>query len=359
MLQLPPALARAAQSILQDEELWGAEEAQQKPGPKVRHPAELARSYMAMRLQRDHAAVGRALREIQLRVPTFTPQTVLDFGSGIGIACWVAHELWGHSLRQYVCVGSSRAMREMGERLRHGGVESGPAHFGPVFARPSLPAEHKAQWDLVVACYALGGLRGREGRGGAVRGLWRRTAAFMVLVEAGTRGGHRLLMEARDGLLQGPDGDTVEIFAPCPHHQPCPRLQHNRSCSFAQRFGHPPGHQRELFSFLIARRAAVTSPEAAVTSPEEAVLTSRGEAMTSAKEGWARVTAPVHPRPRHVPLSLCCPDGVLRRVTVTAARHGRPLYRQARSSRWGDVLPYRGDVGSDVTPAEAIKSCEE
>ena len=24
-----------------------------------------------------------------------------------------------------------------------GGVESGPAHFGPVFARPSLPAEHK------------------------------------------------------------------------------------------------------------------------------------------------------------------------------------------------------------------------
>lgn len=32
----------------------------------------------------------------------------------------------------------------------------------------------------MVACYALGGLRGREGRGGAVRGLWRRTAAFMV-----------------------------------------------------------------------------------------------------------------------------------------------------------------------------------
>lgn len=41
------------------------------------------------------------------------------------------------------------------------------------------------------------------------------------------------------------------------------------------------------------------------------------------EKGWARVTAPVHPRPRHVPLSLCCPDGVLRRVTVTAARHGR------------------------------------
>lgn len=101
--------------------------------------------------------------------------------------------------------------------------------------------------------------------------------------------------------------------SPCPQPPPPPPVDPQ----------HPPGHQRELFSFLIARRAAVTSPEAAVTSPEEAVLTSQGEAMTSAKEGWARVTAPVHPRPRHVPLSLCCPDGVLRRVTVTAARHGR------------------------------------
>ncbi|XP_031465100.1 methyltransferase-like protein 17, mitochondrial [Phasianus colchicus] len=93
-----------------------------------------------------------------------------------------------------------------------------------------------------------------------------------------------------------------------------------------------------------------------MTSQGEA-MTSQEEAMTSAPEGgWARVTAPVRPRPRHVPLSLCCPDGVLRRVTVTAARHGRMLYRQARTSRWGDLLPFPDGVGSDVTPTDAIKS---
>ncbi|XP_010725290.1 methyltransferase-like protein 17, mitochondrial [Meleagris gallopavo] len=89
-------------------------------------------------------------------------------------------------------------------------------------------------------------------------------------------------------------------------------------------------------------------------------MTSQGEAMMSVTEGgWARVTAPVCPRPRHVPLSLCCPDGVLRRVTVTAARHGRPLYRQARTCRWGDLLPFPADVESDVTPAKAIKNSEK
>ncbi|XP_021239086.1 methyltransferase-like protein 17, mitochondrial [Numida meleagris] len=382
VLQLPPALARAAQSLLQEEgwsreqaealgtrlwghrppELWGAEKTQQNPEPQVRYTAELARAYLAVRLERDHAAVGRALHEIRLRAPAFTPHTLLDFGSGLGTACWAAHELWGRSLRQFLCVGTATAMRELGERLRHGGAATGPAHFGPVLARPSLPAEHKVQWDLVVGCYALGGLRGREARAGIVRGLWRRSATFLVLVEHGTRAGHRLLMEARDVLLQDPDGDSVEIFAPCPHRQPCPRLRQDRACAFAQRYqplplhGHPPDPARELVSFLITRR--VGSP-ASVTPPEESVMTSPEDLMTSPPGGWARVTAPVHPRPRHVPLSLCCPDGALRRMTVTAARHGRLLYRQARASRWGDLLPLPGDVESDVTPTKAIKSSEK
>ncbi|NXC38293.1 MET17 protein, partial [Penelope pileata] len=99
-----------------------------------------------------------------------------------------------------------------------------------------------------------------------------------------------------------------------------------------------PSPPRELLSFLIARRGAATkSSEGAEASSEGALP----------QGGWARVTAPVRPRPRRVHLSLCCPDGALRRTVVTAARHGRPLYRQARASRWGDLLPAPVD---DVTP---------
>ncbi|XP_035169701.1 methyltransferase-like protein 17, mitochondrial isoform X1 [Oxyura jamaicensis] len=157
-------------------------------------------------------------------------------------------------------------------------------------------------------------------------------------------------MEAREELLQGPDADTVEIFAPCPHRLPCPRLSQGRACAFAQSFwplplsGNPPAPERELVSFLVVRRlgSAMASSEDPVTSSPDPVMSSP-DPMTSPPGGWARVTAPVRPRPRHVPLSLCCPDGAQRRLVVTAARHGRSLYRQARASRWGDLLPFPGE----------------
>lgn len=86
----------------------------------------------------------------------------------------------------------------------------------------------------------------------------------------------------------------------------------------------PSAPERELVSFLVVRRrgSALTSPGDPVTSPPDPV-TSPPDPMTSPPGGWARVTAPVRPRPRHVSLSLCCPDGAQRRLAVTAARHGR------------------------------------
>ncbi|XP_040399574.1 H/ACA ribonucleoprotein complex subunit 3 isoform X3 [Cygnus olor] len=261
-------------------------------------------------------------REIRVRAPDFAPRTLLDFGSGLGTACWVAQGMWGRSLQQFVCVEPSGAMRELAERLRHGGgATPGPAHFGPVFLRPLLPPGPQARWELVIGRRALERLRGRGQRARALRGLWGRTGGVLVLLENGTRAGHQALMEAREELLQGPDADAVEIFAP-----------------------NPSAPERELVSFLVVRRlgSSMTSSLDPVTSSPDPV-TSSPDPMTSPPAGWARVTAPVRPRPRHVSLSLCCPDGAQRRLAVTAVRHGRSLYRQARTSRWGDLLPFPGE----------------
>ncbi|XP_071885893.1 ribosome assembly protein METTL17, mitochondrial-like isoform X3 [Anas platyrhynchos] len=114
-LQLPPALARAAKILLQEGgwsreqaealrlRLWGrrppdvcgspgasgARRRSRSPEPEVRVTAEAARGYLVARLARDYAAAGRALSEIQARAPDFAPRTLLDFGSGLGAACWV------------------------------------------------------------------------------------------------------------------------------------------------------------------------------------------------------------------------------------------------------------------------------
>ncbi|XP_007949420.1 methyltransferase-like protein 17, mitochondrial [Orycteropus afer afer] len=290
--------------------------------------------YMAARLDGGFAAVSRAFHEIQAQIPDFQPQTLMDFGSGTGSVTWAAHNTWGKSLREYVCVDSSVAMLDLAEKLLKGGSESGEPSVAGVFFRQFLPVSPKVQFDVVVSAFSLSELSSRADRIEVVQTLWRKTSHFLILIENGTKAGHRLLMDARDLILKEKEKSPLDprpgfVFAPCPHELPCPQLTASRplACSFSQAY-HPipfswnKKPKEEKFSMVILARGF----------PEEA-------------HHWPRITQPVLKRPRHVHCHLCCPDGHMQHAVITARRHGRDLYRCARVSSWGDLLPV-------ITPSE-------
>lgn len=282
--------------------------------------------YMAARLDGGFAAVSRAFHEIRARNPAFQPQTLMDFGSGTGSVTWAANSIWGQSLREYMCVDKSTAMLALAEKLLKGGSESGEPYIPGVFFRQFLPVSPKVQFDVVVSAFSLSELPSRADRTEVVQTLWRKTGHFLVLVENGTKAGHRLLMEARDLVLKGTEKSPLDprpsfVFAPCPHELPCPQLTTSRplACSFSQAYHPIPFRwnkkpKEEKFSMVILARG----------SPEEA-------------NRWPRITQPVLRRPRHVHCHLCCPDGHMQHAVITARRHGRDLYRCARVSSWGDL----------------------
>jgi ribosomal protein RSM22 (predicted rRNA methylase) len=45
-------------------------------------------AYIASRLNATYASTYRVLHEISVRCPSFHPETVLDFGSGVGTTVW-------------------------------------------------------------------------------------------------------------------------------------------------------------------------------------------------------------------------------------------------------------------------------
>ncbi|XP_032198989.1 methyltransferase-like protein 17, mitochondrial isoform X3 [Mustela erminea] len=292
--------------------------------------------YMAARLDGGFAAVSRAFHEIQARVPEFQPQTLMDFGSGTGSVTWAAHSAWGQSLREYLCVDSSAAMLVLAEKLLKGGSESGEPYVPGVFFRQFLPVSPKVQFDVVVSAFSLSELPSKADRTELVQTLWRKTSHFLVLVENGTKAGHSLLMDARDLVLKGKEKSPLDprpgfVFAPCPHELPCPQLTASKplACSFSQAYHCIPfswnkkKQKEEKFSMVILARG----------SPEEA-------------NRWPRITQPVLKRPRHVHCHLCCPDGHMQHAVITARQYGRDLYRCARVSSWGDLLPV-------ITPSES------
>ncbi|KAK2900730.1 hypothetical protein Q8A67_008845 [Cirrhinus molitorella] len=299
----------------------------------LRYDEDLGLVYMAARLAGGYAAALRALNEIKKRDPLFVPYSLLDFGSGLGTCTWASHSLWGDSLKEYVCVDSSGDMNTLAEELLRGGSEVDNPIIKQVYFRQFLPVSPKVQFDLVISAYSLSELATLDERINVIFTLWRKTNSYLVLVENGTKDGHQILMEARDTILKREeeikhDLRRPSIFAPCTHELSCPRLikQPAVPCNFSQFYYSLPlsrsqERQQEKFSYLIISRS--------------------DEEKAQKTEHWdmARLTAQVRRRPRHVQCQLCCANGELKQLAVTTRLHGKDMYRCARSSDWGDLLP--------------------
>ena len=48
---------------------------------------------MAARMPACYAAMYKVLEEVSMRLPTFTPQSMLDYGAGPGTAIWATLEV--------------------------------------------------------------------------------------------------------------------------------------------------------------------------------------------------------------------------------------------------------------------------
>ncbi|XP_048867575.1 methyltransferase-like protein 17, mitochondrial isoform X4 [Brienomyrus brachyistius] len=175
----------------------------------LRYDDELCVVYLAARLAAGYAAVRRALNEIKKRDPTFSPFSLLDFGSGLGTVVWAARTTWGDSLKESVCVDSSKAMNTLAERLLRGGSDKEDPLIKQVYFRQFLPVSPKVQFDLVTSAFGLSELPSKQERTETVLTLWRKTHSYLVLVENGTKEGHQILMEARDTVLKVGDTRTL------------------------------------------------------------------------------------------------------------------------------------------------------
>eukprot|EP00756_Hemistasia_phaeocysticola_P000680 Hpha_TRINITY_DN10492_c0_g2::TRINITY_DN10492_c0_g2_i1::g.193220::m.193220 len=90
---------------------------------------------------------------------------------------------------------------------------------------PEQPSDDKE--DLVVAAYTLSEFKSEELRADAIRALWERCSGVLVVVEAGTPAGFKLVLDARRTILEeyrglGPWENQPAVLAPCPHDKQCP-----------------------------------------------------------------------------------------------------------------------------------------
>ncbi|MGH3718827.1 MAG: small ribosomal subunit Rsm22 family protein [Pseudonocardiaceae bacterium] len=273
-------------------------------------------AYAAYRMPATEAATRAALQQVIAALPGWAPIRLVDIGSGTGATAWaVAGEL--PSIEWMTLHEQSHEAIDVGRAILD---ESGVAVLRQALWVPwRLPMDGAVApfppADLATVGYVLGELEPQQ-RARLVA-LAMEAASVVVIVESGTPGGYRRVIDARAQLVAA--GFT--LLAPCPHQLVCPLTDRRDDwCHFAERVERSTIHRRakgaqlpyedEKFSFVAAVR------DGDVDLPAARVIR--------------------HPQHRKglVSLELCVSHGCAR-TQLVGKRYG-PVYRQARKVSWGD-----------------------
>ncbi|XP_053642264.2 ribosome assembly protein METTL17, mitochondrial isoform X2 [Cherax quadricarinatus] len=292
-------------------------------------------AYVVARLAPDFASLTKLLREIKKRDPEFCPVHLLDFGSGVGSSMWAVDKTWPGACKEAVCVDSSAEMNNMADKLLRGGDSKNPLNVRPggTFFKQFVPMSSTRKYDLVTCSRSLFELPDIAARLRTIDILWRKTHSYLLIVEAGSNAGYRLVLEARDYVLElsrraheeGESNPTGYVFSPCSHDKFCPRYLDgtNIPCNFEVSYR----------PFSINRKIN------ALKDRFSYVIIKRGKRNEDVDQQWPRVIQNPSLKKKHVICHLCTKYGTLQELTVTKRRHGKACYSVSKKASWGDLFP--------------------
>lgn len=254
--------------------------------------------------------------------------------------------VWPNVCREIYNVDASSSMNALAERLLKSNDDNeNESQKSVVYYRQFLPASDNLSYDLVVSSRTLFEVGDLKERARTVDILWRkvRPGGFLVLVEAGTRYGHNVVLEMRDYLLKISDIQTkkysvespIHVFAPCPHDKPCPVFSQGlkKPCHFGVSFTYPKDIDRkvrnDLFSYVILQKK-----------------------YRGGTRDWPRIVEPLMRRNRHVIIRTCDPCGYIREFVTTKNKHGKVCYKICKRCKWGDLLPIHFNATAQVDQME-------
>ena len=264
--------------------------------PVVYGPEE-SLAYVVRRSIPVYTSLSRVFAEVQRRVPTFEPKTLLDFGAGPGTVVWSADTVWPGSLGfeagSFTLVEHSRSMEELSQKMLVNGEKNEKIstkirktrlmaadsprmnelrNTGPnigwrnsirdlvsdapsvTLSSPSSSASTSTSTstrllshhlhDVVLAANVISELKTDVLRDASIEVLWKLTApgGVLIVVERGNRWGSHVANRARQ-LVLDLDPTSAHVVAPCTHNLQCPMIQNKGGmnektwCHFAHRTG--------------------------------------------------------------------------------------------------------------------------
>lgn len=269
-------------------------------------------AYLATRMPATYVVVNSVLEECARRVPSFSPGSICDIGSGPGTAAWAALAVF-QSITKATLHEKDKGWLQLGKLLME--------HSGQLVLNHAIWKEtdlmNEADFgihDLVVLSYVVGELP-IEVMDRLISNAWNSASQMLVVIEPGTPHGFERIRGVRDQLILS----GASLVAPCPHHRKCP-MEKGDWCHFSERLERSRlhmaakdvslGYEDEKFSYIAACKVPVALPNSRILR---------------------------HPQHHsgHTNFVLCAKEGLEKR---TISRRHKDLYKRAKKLQWGDIL---------------------
>jgi len=167
-------------------------------------------SYALATLPKHYAEANFVLDELDRF--KFKPESILDFGSGVGSIFWAAHRKWNNVLRDYSMVDPNETVNHFAMDIMRN-EEAGTLIAPYVNFRKSIISSVNKKYDLVIAQRVLSEFDSHESRTQLVKLLWERTNKYLILIESHLDEHFTALMHARAYiLLLGIKFDTKSLM---------------------------------------------------------------------------------------------------------------------------------------------------
>jgi len=289
-------------------------------GDREKLPRSFARggeqtlAYLAQIFPATYAQLYGAMAATQAQAPNWSPQSLLDLGSGPGTALWAAVEHWP-ALTHLEAWERETAFIAVGKKLaqvsEYATIQN--CTWRKIDLRHQLLQDDRV-FDFVVIGHVLNELSAGDQQR-LVSYAWEHCAGVLLIVEPGTSAAFSAIKNAREQLLKS----GARTIAPCPHDQPCPLV--DDWCHFPQRL------QRPHFQ----RRA-----KAAISQWEDCKFSYAAMArFAPATVPWARIIRATEVTKVYAEARLCTAEGILQHREPKKIRE---KFKFLKQHHWGQVL---------------------
>jgi ribosomal protein RSM22 (predicted rRNA methylase) len=334
-INLPEEIKRAISQILGEQEntqwLTNTVKLHERymPHEKYNHGKYIenypdALAYLALRVPATYAQIYSALLQIQEVLPSWTPASMLDIGSGPGSGIWAAKTLWP-GIMQATCLEQEKHFLWLGRKI----LELSPLLMDVSWRHQDILAEIEetitGTYDLIIIANVLNELPPAE-RAQLIDRISHRNRGVMLILEPGTPQGFQIIQAAAKNNTQ-----KRKLIAP---YIPNTFVSSDRYwLHFPQRFVRP--------DFLRRVRQNMRDSSLMASDWEETKYSYVAFSTIEPEKIWGRSVGPVVKQKGYLEMTILTTEGVM---PIRVMKRHKKEYTFAKNLQWGEIIRNEEDL---------------